>query len=64
MKKKDNNPDRKQIRRDSLKHKFSKKEFDTDDNQKKQNFDKKQIKKLRETMDDDEWEDWERYYNH
>jgi hypothetical protein len=28
------------------------------------NYEKKQIKKIKESFDDEEWEDWDKYYNH
>jgi hypothetical protein len=36
---------------------------DNDDLQRK-NLSKKELRKIKETYQEEEWEDWDRYYNH
>lgn len=31
---------------------------------KRKNISKKELKKIKETYQEEEWEDWDRYYNH
>ena len=56
---------RKEHRRNKIKHKSSYRDSDYDDpierKAKKHNSD---IKKIKEEIDEEEWEDWDRYYNH
>lgn len=35
-----------------------------DDDQIKQSNAKKQVKKMKEDLDNEEWENWDQYYNH
>ena len=57
--------DRKTNRRKNIKHKTAKKHF-IDDNEDKviHKKIKNQIKQQKEEIDNEEWEDWDRYYNH
>jgi hypothetical protein len=58
------NNDRKQERRQKI-HKHKKKSpsfYDEEDLS--HNRIKKEYKKIKETFDDEEWEDWDKYYNH
>lgn len=67
MKNKDDSADqRKDYRRKKLENKYSheKNRVHDDDNQKKTQQQKKEIKKIKESFEDEEWEDWDRYYNH
>lgn len=54
--------DRKNVRREKIKHKRNKPRYDEGDFSPKDI--NKQIKKQRENLQDEEWEDWDRYYNH
>lgn len=54
--------DRKTSRRDKIKNKRSKPRYDADDFSPKDI--NNQIKKKKEDFQDEEWEDWDRYYNH
>jgi hypothetical protein len=58
--------DRKDDRRKKIKLKNNKKDIDfIDDNfidNKK--LSSKDVKKIKESFKDEEWEDWDRYYNH
>jgi predicted small lipoprotein YifL len=53
--------DRKTDRRDKLKNKRNKPRYDDIDFPPKNV--NKQVKKQKEDLQDEEWEDWERYYN-
>lgn len=57
--------DRKNSRRKNIKHKSTKKYFidDNEDNIIHKKI-KNQIKQQKEEIDNEEWEDWDRYYNH
>lgn len=35
-----------------------------DDDLKRKNISKKELKKIKESYEEEEWEDWDRYYNH
>lgn len=35
-----------------------------DDDEIKRNNAKKEVKKMKENLDNEEWEDWDQYYNH
>jgi hypothetical protein len=54
--------DRKLDRRDKIKNKRNKQRYDDGDFSSKDI--NKQIKKQKEDLQDEEWEDWDRYYNH
>jgi hypothetical protein len=54
--------DRKLDRREKIKNKRNKPRYDGDDFSPKDI--NKQIKKQKEDLQDEEWEDWDRYYNH
>lgn len=54
--------DRKQPRRKIKKQNIKKHLLDDDQIQK--NKAKKEIKKIKESFDDEEWENWDKYYNH
>ena len=57
-------PNRKENRRKKIKNKNSYREFDIDDpieKKAKKNID---YRKHREEIQEEEWEDWDRYYNH
>lgn len=54
--------DRKVDRRDKIKNKRNKPRYDDGDFSPKDI--NKQIKKHKEDLQDKEWEDWDRYYNH
>ena len=61
----DGQDSRKDYRRKKLENKYhheKNKIFDDDIQRKTQQ--KKEIKKIKESFDDEEWEDWDRYYNH
>lgn len=65
MKNQEDNTDRKNVRREKIKKKNLKKDFSyEDENQEKNYIKKKELKKIKESFDDEEWEDWDRYYNH
>ena len=56
---------RKEYRRKKLRQKDSYKEFEPDDPiEKKAHKKNNELKKLRDEIEDEEWEDWDRYYNH
>ena len=38
--------------------------FDENDDVKRQNLSKQELKKIKESYEEEEWEDWDRYYNH
>lgn len=38
--------------------------IDDNDELRRKNISKKEIKKIKETYQEEEWEDWDRYYNH
>lgn len=38
--------------------------FDDNDELKRKNLSKQELKKIKETYEEEEWEDWDRYYNH
>jgi len=63
MKNPDNFEDRKQHRRNKIKKQHIKKHLLDDDDVRQHNV-KKDIKKLKESFEDEEWEDWDQYYNH
>ena len=44
--------------------KKTKRSFDDNDDIKRQNLSKQELKKIKETYEEEEWEDWDRYYNH
>jgi hypothetical protein len=54
--------DRKLDRRDKIKNKRNKPRYDDIDFSPKDI--NKQLKKQKEDFQDEEWEDWDRYYNH
>lgn len=65
-KEKEDFTERKDDRRKKIKLKTNKKkvnEFE-DDSLYRENIAKKEVKKLKESFQDEEWEDWDRYYNH
>ena len=65
MKNSEENPDRKIIRRENIKKKSTEKDFFIDkDNEEQNHFQKKELKKIKESLEEEEWEDWDRYYNH
>lgn len=65
MKNKEEDTDRKSTRREKIKKKNLRKDFSFDDeNQEKNHLHKKELKKIKEEFEDEEWEDWDRYYNH
>jgi hypothetical protein len=64
MKNSEDFTNRKETRRKNLKSKNIKKERELDSFDVPQSEVRKEIKKKKQTLDDDEWEDWERYYNH
>lgn len=38
--------------------------FNDNDDIKRKNLSKQELKKIKETYEEEEWEDWDRYYNH
>ena len=68
MKDKEDSSERKDDRRKKLRLKNNKKRSKSsdsyDDDIDIHNLIKKDIKKIKETFQDEEWEDWDRYYNH
>jgi hypothetical protein len=58
--------DRKDNRRKKIKLKNNKKHIDSvdDDFIDNKKLISKDVKKIKETFQDEEWEDWDRYYNH
>jgi hypothetical protein len=46
----------------SKKHQYSR--IEDNDDLRKKNISKKELKKIKETYQEEEWEDWDRYYNH
>lgn len=54
--------DRKSSRREKIKNKRNKHSYDNEDFSPKDI--NNQIKKKKEDFQDEEWEDWDRYYNH
>jgi len=38
--------------------------IDDNDELRKKNLSKKELKKIKENYQEEEWEDWDRYYNH
>lgn len=66
MKEKEDPSERKNQRRKNIKFKNHKKNdqiFDDEENVKK-NLSKRDYKRTKETLEDEEWEDWDRHYNH
>lgn len=61
---KDSKPDRKEDRRQKINKKFSYRDAMPDDDYPKSNHMNRERKKIREEFDEEEWEDWDRYYNH
>jgi hypothetical protein len=57
------NGDKKPERRQKVKKPYIKKNM-LDDELINKNNAKKEIKKLKESFDDEEWENWDRFYNH
>jgi|688.fasta_scaffold92165_4 hypothetical protein len=68
MKDKEDFFEKKDDRRKKIKLKNNKKRSKSssgyEDDQDVNNLVKKDIKKIKETFQDEEWEDWDRYYNH
>lgn len=68
MKDKEDFSERKDDRRKKLRLKNNKKRSKSgdsyDDDIDVNSLIKKDIKKIKETFQDEEWEDWDRYYNH
>ncbi len=58
--------DRKDSRRKKINLKNNKKHVNSvdDDFVDNKKLNSKEIKKLKESFQDEEWEDWDRYYNH
>jgi hypothetical protein len=54
----------KDFRRKKLQSKNLYKQNGFDDEIEAKNLNKKEIKKIKENFQDEEWEDWDRYYNH
>lgn len=61
---KDSRPDRKEDRRQKIDKKFSRKDEIYDEDGIRSHQIKRERKKLQEELDDEEWENWDRYYNH
>jgi len=59
----DENSDKKPERRQKVKKQHIKRNMLDDELINKSNA-KKEIKKLKESFDDEEWENWDRFYNH
>jgi hypothetical protein len=57
--------DPKDKRREKFGHKKHKnRAFEESEDIKRQNLSKQELKKIKETYEEEEWEDWDRYYNH
>lgn len=65
-----NRPEENQDRKQERRKKFSKPKNKNsagnyiDDDKDIKHTQKKEIKKIKESFQDEEWEDWDRYYNH
>ena len=59
-------PNEKEKRREKFKKKHQNGDnyFEEDDINKRKNISKKELKKIKESYQEEEWEDWDRYYNH
>lgn len=55
---------RKEFRRKKIKDKTNRKFYDNDDPLERKANKQSSVKKIKEEIDDEEWEDWDRYYNH
>lgn len=64
MNKPEENQDRKQERRKKFSKPKNKNKEYVDDDKDIKHTQKKEIKKIKESFQDEEWEDWDRYYNH
>jgi hypothetical protein len=64
MNKNEDSGSRKDFRRKKLQSKNLYKQNGFDDEIEAKNLKKKEIKKIKENFQDEEWEDWDRYYNH
>ena len=64
MNKNEDSGSRKDFRRKKLQSKNLYKQNGFDDEIEAKNLNKKEIKKIKENFQDEEWEDWDRYYNH
>jgi hypothetical protein len=58
----DNSKDKRREKFGNKKHKP--KSFDDNDDIKRKNLSKQELKKIKETYEEEEWEDWDRHYNH
>ena len=63
MKNLDEDNEKKPERKPKIKKQYTKKNM-LDDDIIANNNAKKEVKKLKESFIDEEWEDWDRYYNH
>jgi hypothetical protein len=63
MKNLDEDNEKKPERKPKIKKQYTKKNM-LDDEIIANNNAKKEVKKLKESFIDEEWEDWDRYYNH
>ena len=61
---KENKPDRKEDRRQKLNRKYSNKDNLLNDDIPRTGYIKRELRKIKEEVDEEEWEDWDRYYNH
>lgn len=61
---KDSKPDRKEDRRQKIDKKFLYRDNLSDDDGIKNHHIKRERKKIKEELDDEEWENWDRFYNH
>lgn len=65
MNRPEDNQDRKQERRKKFsKPKSKNRDHYADDENNLKNIQKKETKRIKESFQDEEWEDWDRYYNH
>lgn len=64
MKQSDDFSNRKEDRRQKLKNKTKKHHDNYDEENDKSSKIKHEIKKIKQNLEDEEWEDWDRYYNH
>lgn len=64
MNKNDDFGNRKDFRRKKLQSKNLYKHNHPEDDIEAKSHKKKEIKKIKEDFDNEEWEDWDRYYNH
>lgn len=55
---------RKEYRRKKIKDKSNRKFYDSDDPLDRKAHKQSEVKKIKEEIDNEEWEDWDRYYNH